>query len=334
MKQSNSSQRSKETDGSPVNYFSELKKENFDNTFPVAEKWLRGLGSKLSTKSTERKINIMKNYLAVNKFKLAYLTVFIIFIVGSTTMPVTSHENVGDVITWKADKSNLQTASDINKLNWVSNNQSNIISEIKGGDTKNEYVVMIPKEDHDKLNSYLKSLEKIEGVSDVKSVSINETVKRTLVSLVLNDIFKINIDATNKSDQEVETEIKNQLSSAGITNVTVSFEKTPNGERQIKISIPVESIPEDGGVEMTIKDGKRVNKFKEVKKLSPGGDEPNFINMTDAEIRNKIREDLGEPGLRDDQIQITRNGGMMSVNVLGDDGSIKAKLEMNEEIKK
>ncbi len=153
MKQSNSSQRSKVTDNPPENLFSELKNENYDNTFPVAENWLRGLSKNLSTKSTERKITIMKNYFAVNKFKLAYLTVFIVFIVGATTMPVTSHENVGDVITWKADKSNEQAASDIRNLNWVSNNQKNIISEIIGGDMKNEYIVMIPKEDHENLET-------------------------------------------------------------------------------------------------------------------------------------------------------------------------------------
>ena len=333
MKQSNSSQRSKVTDNPPENLFSELKKENYDNTFPVAENWLRGLSKNLSTKSTERKITIMKNYFAVNKFKLAYLTVFIVFIVGATTMPVTSHENVGDVITWKADKSNEQAASDIRNLNWVSNNQKNIISEIIGGDMKNEYIVMIPKEDHENLETYLNSLKNINGVSDIKSVSINETVKRTLVSMVLTDIFKVNIDATNKSDQEVENEIKNQLSSAGINNVTVSFEKSPGGERMIKITIPEGAIPEDGGVEMTIKDGKRVNKFKEVKKNSPGGDEDSFSTMTDAEIKNKIRIDMSDPGLRDDQIQITRDGGKMSVKILGEDGSVKGKLEIEEERK-
>ena len=66
MKQSNSSQRSKVTDNPPENLFSELKNENYDNTFPVAENWLRGLSKNLSTKSTERKITIMKNYFAVN----------------------------------------------------------------------------------------------------------------------------------------------------------------------------------------------------------------------------------------------------------------------------
>lgn len=334
MKQSNSSQRSKVTENSQENYFSELKKENYDDTFPAAEKWLKGLGTNLSTKSTERNITIMKNYFAVNKFKLAYLSVFIVFLVGATTMPVTSHENVGDVITWKADKSNQITASEINKLGWVTNGQNNIISEVNGGEVKNEYIVMIPKEEHDNLNSYLRSLESIEGVSEIKSVSINETVKRTLVSLVLNDIFKVNIDATNKSNQEVETEIKNQLSSAGINNVTVTFELSPAGERMIKINIPEGSIPEDGGVEMTIKDGDKVNKIKEVKKNSPGGDEVNFSTMTDAEIKNKIREDMGDPGLRDDQIRITRNGGNITVDILGDDGSVKGKLEMQEEIVK
>ncbi|MCB0728044.1 MAG: hypothetical protein KDD00_11300 [Ignavibacteriae bacterium] len=333
MKQSHSSQRSKVTEDSPENLFSELKNENYDNTFPVAEQWLKDLNKNLSTKSTERKISIMKNYFAVNKFKLAYLTVFIVFIVGASTMPVTSHENVGDVITWKADKTNQQAASEISNLDWVTNSQKNIISEIQGGETKNEYVIMLPKEEHDNLQSYLNTLNKIDGVSDVKAVSINETVKRSLVSLILNDIFRINIDATNKSNQEVENEIKNQLSSAGINNVTVSFEMSPSGERQIKINIPEGSIPEDGGVEMTIKDGDKVNKIKEVKKNSPGGDDVSFSKMTDAEVRNKIREDVGEPGLRDDQIQITRNGGKMSVKILGDDGSVKGNLEIEEETK-
>ncbi|HMQ70427.1 MAG TPA: hypothetical protein PKA90_15685 [Ignavibacteria bacterium] len=333
MKRSHSSQRSKVTEDPSEKLFGELKNENYDNTFPVAEQWLRGLSNNLSTKSTERKITIMKNYFAVNKFKLAYLSIFIIFIVGATTMPVTSHENVGDVIMWKADKSNSQSFLEIKNLDWFNNKDKNITSEISGGESKNNYVVMIPKEDHEKVESYINSLEKIEGVSDIKSVSINETVKRTLVSLVLNDIFKVNIDATNKSNQEVETEIKNQLSSAGINNVTVSFEMSPGGERQIKINIPEGSIPEDGGVEMTIKDGKRVNKFKEVKKNSPGGDDANFSKMTDAEVRNKVREDVGEPGLRDDQIQITRDGGKMTVKILGEDGSVKGKLEIEEERK-
>ena len=108
---------------------------------------------------------------------------------------------------------------------------------------------------------------------------------------------------------------------------------SPSGERQIKINIPEGSIPEDGGVEMTIKDGDKVNKIKEVKKNSPGGDDVSFSKMTDAEVRNKIREDVGEPGLRDDQIQITRNGGKMSVKILGDDGSVKGNLEIEEETK-
>ena len=66
MKQSNSSQKSKES-----KYFDELRNENYDDSFQATSVWLRTVNSNsnLIDKKSEGIFINMKNYFATNKFR-------------------------------------------------------------------------------------------------------------------------------------------------------------------------------------------------------------------------------------------------------------------------
>ena len=77
MKQSESSQRSKES-----KYFDELRNENYDNSFPVTEAWLRTANENpLNNKKTERNIIMkLKNYFFIWHFKCNNIKIFMLTI--------------------------------------------------------------------------------------------------------------------------------------------------------------------------------------------------------------------------------------------------------------
>ncbi len=80
MKQSNSSQKSKES-----KYFDEIRNENFDETFPVTEAWLRNINANSLNNNSKRNSIYMniKNYFTINKFKLAYTFLILAFLVAA-----------------------------------------------------------------------------------------------------------------------------------------------------------------------------------------------------------------------------------------------------------
>jgi hypothetical protein len=170
------------------------------------------------------------------------------------------------------------------------------------------------------------------GSIEMPVSGISECSAKSLYSVDITDIFKITIDVTNKSNQEAETEIRNKLREAGIINPSIQFEKNSKGGRLIKVTVPPEAIQNGSGIDLTIKDGQTVSRTKEVKNTGHD-DGKSYKDMTDAEIRNKVREDIGDPGLSDSMIQIDRSGRSIKVKVTREDGSEKGKLEIEEEVR-
>ena len=328
MKQSGSSQKSKES-----KYFDELRNENYDNSFPAAESWLRNTNVNLLNKKSEGKFKMkFKNYFATNKFKLAYTFLILAFVVAACNYPVTQEETAGDVLKWTVSKNNTETINKIENSDWFKSGEYNINEE--NGIVS--YSLVVPKEKHAGIQDINKQLSAMEGVMEVNIIPINETVKRPLYSAVLNDLFKIDINATNMSDAELNNEINAQLKKAGIENATVNFEKGPDGKRLLKVGIPDDQMHKSGGFDMTVQDGNNLTKLKEVRKNGPG-DPDKFKGKSDDDIRAMVRADLQIPDLRNDEIEIIRKGDnvMVKVNrkVEKTDGSNKEKIEMQQEIK-
>ena len=330
MKQSNSLQNQKENESD--SFFDPIRKENYDNTFPQTENWLRNLNNELTFKKTERKKFYMKNYFAQNKFRLAYTFLILAFVIAACNYPVTQQETVGDVISWNVSSANTDAVKKIENLDWFKKGEFNIKEENINGSVSREYTFIVPQDLHGRINEMKSQLESIQGISLVKIIPLNQTVKRPVYAALLNELFKIDIDATGKSDSEVSDEIKAQLLSAGIENASISFEVNGEGHRKINLTIPEESLLKDGGVDVTIKDGEMVNKLKEIKRTA-GADR--FKGKSDAEIRDLVREDLGNPDIKDNQIEIIREGENVKVKVKVDNqiGDKKEKIETEDVIK-
>ena len=232
MKQSESSQRSKES-----KYFDELRNENYDNSFPVTEAWLRTANENPSNnKKTERNIIMkLKNYFASHKFRLAYTFLILAFVVAACNYPVTQQESAGDVMKWSVSKDNTEAVAKIESMDWFKSGEFNINEENVNGKNIVSYSLVLSKDNHANIQDYKSQLEKINGVDDIKIIPLNETVKRPVYSVLLNDLFKIDINATNMSDAELEKEITSQLRNAGIDAVTVDFKSDGNlGAKQNK----------------------------------------------------------------------------------------------------
>lgn len=311
MKQSESSQRSKES-----KYFDDLRKENYDDTFQVTEVWLRTANENLlNKKKSERNIIMkLKNYFSTHKFKLAYTFIILAFITAACNYPVTQEETAGDILKWSVSKDNTEAVKKIESMDWFKSGEYNVNYENIGGKDIVSYNFVVPKEDHSSVSSYKSQLESIAGVNEVKLIPLNETVKRPVYAALLNDLFKIDINGTNMSDAELEKEITSQLKNAGIDIVTIDFRSDGEGRRILKVNIPEDQIKKDGGFDMTIKDGQSVTKLKELRNTNPGN--PNrFKGKTDEEIRMMVREDIGNPEIKDDEIQIIREGDKVMVKV-------------------
>ena len=311
MKQSGSSQRSKES-----KYFDKLRNENYDNSFPVTEAWLRTANENLSNKKKSEGNIIMnfKNYFTTHKARLAYAFLMLAFIVAACNYPVTQQESAGDVLQWSVIKDNTEAISKIEKEDWFKSGEYNINEENINGKDVVSYNLVIPKENHAGVSGYKSRLEAINGVSDIKLIPLNETVKRPVYAALLNDLFKIDINASNMSDAELEKEITAQLKNAGIEAVTVDFKSDNEGRRIIKVGIPEGQIKKEGGFDMTIKDGENITKMKEIRKTG-SGDPDRFKGKTDDEIRKMIKEDIGNPDIKDDEIEIIREGDKVKVKV-------------------
>lgn len=311
MKQSESSQRSKES-----KYFDELRNENYDNSFPVTEAWLRTANENiLNNKKSERNIIMkFKNYFVSHKFRLAYAFLILAFVVAACNYPVTQQESAGDVMKWSVSKDNTEAVARIESMDWFKSGEFNINEENVNGKDIVSYSLVLSKENHANMQDYKSQLEGINGVNDIKIIPLNETVKRPVYSVLLNDLFKIDINATNMSDAELEKEITSQLRNAGIEAVTVNFIGDENGHRMMKVVIPDDQIKKEGGFDVTIKDGNNVTKMKEIRKTGPdNGDR--FKGKTDEEIKQMIREDIGNPDIKDDEIEIIREGDKVKVKV-------------------
>jgi hypothetical protein len=329
MKQINSSQRSEESN--LKKYFDKIREENYDDTFNETGVWLNSINKIQTTKNSERGFVKMKDYFKSHKLKLAYSFLILAFLVAACNYPVTQEETIADVITWTVEKENSDAVNNIQNLSWVKNGNFNFNETDNNGESILEYSAVISGKDVNNVKDYQKQLESIPGILTVNVTSLNETVKRPVYSAALHEIFKIDINATNMSDKELEQEITNQLEKAGVEVTTVDFNKTEDGHRILKINLTEDGMKKDGGFDVTIKDGDKVERLKEVRKT--GGDADRFKGMTDQEIKEMVKKDFKDANLSDEQIEIIRKDDKVMVQVKKTDGSVKGELEMEDVVK-
>lgn len=297
--------------------FSEVKQEDYSSTFPEVENWLYKANISLANeKLKEKKLSRMKNFFFANKLRLVYTIIAFIAVVAACNMPVTQTESAGQVITLVVPKDNSGFEAKIYALPWMKDVQVTRNENVNDGNAQMLYRIVLPNATEEQVKAYSRELESLGDIQTIKITPMNYDVKRPLYSAALNNFFSINIDATGMSDEELQHELETKMKEQGI-DMKFQFKTGPNGRRDLMLdNSALDSIKEPRSFEVNIEGD---NSREKVKILTQKTDAKKFEGKTDSEIRDMVRKDVGNPGLTDDQIKITR-----------ENGEVKVKLEVNQ----
>jgi hypothetical protein len=281
----------------------------------------------------------MKNFIIANKFKFATVILAAILIYACN-LPVTQEKTVGHVLSWTVDGNNLEAVEKIEKLSWLNKNHLKKEITVKDNINKFTYDLILPNTSEEQVKSYRNELESIKDVESVNILPLQESFTRPVYSEMLHSVFKIDfkidIDATNKSDKDVVNEITKQLEDAGLKNVDVKYERQPEGYRKLSILIPEsESNLKNNKIDMKITDGNDEEHLKTENRIKLNCDENRFKGKGDKEIKQIIMEDLKDMNISEDDIQLIRDGDKIKVKVSKKtktkNGSEKIKKEIELE---
>lgn len=311
----------------PERFWSAVKNEDYWESYPKVEAWLREISLKKSNKQ-ERKFSTMRNYIMAHKMRLVYSVIALFVIIGACTMPVTQHETIGYMLSWTVPQSS-DVAQKINELSWIDKSKLNVNENTNNGETVVQYKLLLPNTTRDQVQVYMKDLENIKEITTINLKPLNEDVKRPLYSAALYNFFRINIDATKMSDEELEQELTKQMKEAGFEVPNVDFTTDENGKRMIKLKLEhPDNIGKDPKhVEINVNDGNN----KEVLKFSNEHlDKDKLKNMTDDQIRQYIKDQHKDVQLEDKDIQIERKDGNVTVKIQKENGNNKIESEIKE----
>lgn len=314
MKPSNSQQNSEQKNNrEEIPELNVLKSGDFNGSFERVELWLRDKTTEIQKPNPERSLTIMKNYLFSHKFRIAYAVIFLAVIVAACNMPVTTHEPMGNVIAWTIPADNSTAASLIDGLSWVDKSKLNVNTNENNGKSEILYTLTLPGSTAEEVSAYKQDLERIKDVTSIKIVPLNADVKRPLYSAALYNFFRININATNMSDEEVKQEIANKLKEAGINNPNIEFKTDEHGKRLLKMNIPEDQMKNSkGNFELKVDDGGNQEVMKMVHNEL---DADKLKGKTDQEIREYVKQQNPDQNLKDSEIKIERDGDNIKVKV-------------------
>jgi len=294
-------------------HIKKLKDKKYDESFGKTSMWLIDSNNKLLNRKNRRGKYKMKDFFLRHKLQFAIVALMAILI-AACNMPVTQSDTVGQVLSWTAPgASNTAVTESLNKLSWFKNFDGTVDVKNINGTAVTEYKVVVQSTDDKLVTSYKNDLEKIKELTSIKIVPLNTSVTRPVYSAALHSFFKIDINASNMTDEQVQAEIRKQLDAAGYNDMDVSYKTMENGKKRLEVKMK-DGIKHEGNqnlqVDVNDKNGEQVIKMKTMDK--PDVD---FSKMTDTEIRTYIKEKNNEDNLTDKDIIIKREGNSVSVNI-------------------
>jgi len=294
-------------------HIKKLKDKKYDESFGKTSMWLIDSNNKLLNRKNRRGKYKMKDFFLRHKLQFAIVALMAILI-AACNMPVTQSDPVGYVLSWTAPgASNTAVTESLNKLSWFKNFDGTVDVKNINGTAVTEYKVVVQSTDDKLVTSYKNDLEKIKELTSIKIVPLNTSVTRPVYSAALHSFFKIDINASNMTDEQVQAEIRKQLDAAGYNDMDVSYKTMENGKKRLEVKMK-DGIKHEGNqnlqVDVNDKNGEQVIKMKTMDK--PDVD---FSKMTDTEIRTYIKEKNNEDNLTDKDIIIKREGNSVSVNI-------------------
>ncbi len=318
-------------------YWQELKNENHEITFFKVENWVNNLNSEKTYYFKLNRIQSMKNYFSINKFKLVYSILLLAVVFAACNVPVTQNELIGNAINWKVSKNSAEAITKINSLPWIDKSKLSVQEQTEGDKTFLDYNLILEARSNDDIQNYMKQLQDIKDITTINIFPLNQTTKRPLYAAALHSFFRVDVDATNMSDAEVNAELDRQLKEAGIEAITVDFKKNAQGERMIEIHPNringMEDETKNKDFELSVKDG---NNEQFVKTRHKNDISLNLEGKTDDEIKKAIIEDMKKNGtdVKPEDLKIERDAeGHVKVEFIKVNDSNNMKMENKIELK-
>lgn len=339
MKLSNLFQNSNMTDlKKDDKYWAELKSENHENTFPKVTRWIDSLNSENSYNLKLNRIQIMKNFFSLNKFKLVYTVLILAVVFAACNVPVTQNETIGHALSWKVPSGNTDAISKIISLPWVDKSKLSVTEQKDGDKAFINYSLILEGKSNDEMHSYMKQLQDINGIASVQLYPLNQTTKLPLYAAALHSFFRVELDASNKSDAQVTDELQKQLNAAGVEDIKVGYKTMPDGQRMLDIQ-PTESglngtaPPNNKDFELSVKDGSNEQFIKTRHKSS---ESLNLEGKSDEEIRKIVTEDMKKNGMdvKPEDLKIIRDEkGRVQIEFTHDEKSNDKNTQQKIELK-
>lgn len=333
MKHSRSSQDSGQTNREQENmkkYWDVLREEDHMDSFYKTEVRIKNAsGSNLKQRY---KFGTMIKYILNHKAKFAVI-LFSVILLAACNMPVTQNETLGHVLRWTVE--NPEAGAKTQSLQWVDKNNLSVNENSEGDAGIMSYNLVMSNSSLEDVQRYSKELESIPGVMEVNIMPLTEEIERPLYSKVLDDLFKIDINAKNMSNEELSAEVERQLKEQGIHPTTVNFTKDENNRRRVEITLP-ENGMQNKGFQLNIDDGDQKMKIEERRHTSENpGQEFDIKGKTDEEIRQMVKNRFKDQNLHDNEIKILRDGDKISVEIVKDnkDGNKSSEMKMKLKLK-
>jgi hypothetical protein len=320
-------------------YWQELKSENHENTFPKVKSWAKNLNSEKSQTFNLNRIQSMKNFFALNKFKLVYSVLILAVVFAACNMPVTQNETLGHAISWKVSKTGTEAQDKINSLSWIDKSKLSVQEQTEGDKTFLNYSLILDNKSNDEMHSYMNELQNISGIASVQLFPLNQTTKLPLYAAALHSFFRVELDASNKSDAQVTDELQKQLKAAGVEDMKVGYKTMSDGQRMLEVQ-PTESglngkeeAMKNKDFELSVKDGQNEQFIKTRHKTDAT---LNLEGKTDDEIKKAIIEDMKKNGndVKPEDIKIERDEkGHVKVEFTNKQDTKGRKMENKIELK-
>ena len=291
-------------------YWETFRETDHDNSFAATSAWMH-------RRQQARAVSPTLRLLQGARFRMAAAVLTILFLVGACNYPVDVTEPIGAVLRWDVKADDKATQLALSRLTWVQEAQVLVEEKEINGVAYLTYSVTVTDTEPEVLQSYRNSLAGIAGVTELTSLPVSHTRSQPLYAAALEGLFKIEMDATGVSNEDLERDLRAQLQQQGINNLAIVVETGPNGERLIKTKL-VDGEIEDFGLDLTVKDGRRVTRIQEQIKRGDG-DAPKLDvkGMSDDEIKAFILKEHSRLNLVPEDIRIVREPGKVEVKVDG-----------------
>ncbi|MDQ3290661.1 MAG: hypothetical protein M3Q05_05160, partial [Bacteroidota bacterium] len=201
-------------------YFKTLQEIDYTSSFTQTATWVH--------QQCSAKEPVLPWWLALRQFflgsafRVAYTVLFLVSMVGACNYPVEVNEPVGTVLRWEVNKPNESITNAIYQLPWLQEDQL-IVKEInQNGSTTLEYTYTLPAVKKDLVQNYRQNLEQISGVQNLTILPLTHKTSRPLYAAALENMLKIDIDATNIADTDLKKTVEAKFQEQGLYGVDIN----------------------------------------------------------------------------------------------------------------